>query len=164
MFLFQAAKHSGGGALGQITLTGASSRMTTRCGGRPALTPLARGREASRFDGAWSPVAEIVGIVLAGGRSRRMDGTEKAFLDLDGRPLIAHVVERLRPQVGALVISANGDPARFDFLGLPVVADPFPDFAGPLAGILAGLAFAGEHSVDGAIRGHRPDRRPVPPF
>ncbi|KAB2862275.1 MAG: molybdenum cofactor guanylyltransferase MobA [Bauldia sp.] len=83
----------------------------------------------------------IVGVVLAGGRSRRM-GTEKALILLGGRPLLAHVVERLGPQVDALVVNANGDPARFAAFGIPVVADPVPDFAGPLAGVLAGMLWA----------------------
>ncbi len=55
--------------------------------------------------------------------------------------MIAHAIERLRPQVASLAISANGDPARFAFLGLPVVADDPPDFSGPLAGVLAGLEY-----------------------
>ena len=83
----------------------------------------------------------IVGVILAGGLSRRM-GAEKAFVPLAGRPLLAHVVERLGPQVDALVLNANGDPARFAAFGLPVAADPVPGHAGPLAGILAGLLFA----------------------
>ncbi len=72
-------------------------------------------------------------------------GAEKAFVLLDGRPLIAHAIERLRPQVGALAISANGDPQRFASFALPVLADAVMDRdAGPLAGIAAGLAFAAE--------------------
>jgi len=68
-----------------------------------------------------------------------MGGVDKAMIPLDGRPLIAHAIARLAPQVDAMVISANGDPARFAQFGLPVVADPVPGFAGPLAGILAGM-------------------------
>ena len=82
-----------------------------------------------------------VGVILAGGLSRRM-GAEKALLSLAGRPLLAHVAERLGPQVDALVLNANGDPARFAAFGLPVAADPVPGHAGPLAGILAGLLWA----------------------
>lgn len=69
-------------------------------------------------------------------------GAEKALIQLGGRPLLAHVVERLRPQVDVLILNANGDPERFAAFGLPVVADPEPDFAGPLAGILAGMLWA----------------------
>jgi molybdenum cofactor guanylyltransferase len=84
----------------------------------------------------------IVGVVLAGGRSQRMGGREKALLDLAGRPMLAHVIDRFAPQVGTLAINANGDPSRFAAFGLPVIADERPDFPGPLAGILAGLRWA----------------------
>ena len=63
----------------------------------------------------------IAGIVLAGGRATRMGGGDKPLLHLHGRPLLAHVIERLTPQVAALAISANGDPARFAAFGLPVL-------------------------------------------
>ena len=85
-------------------------------------------------------------VILAGGRSRRMGGGDKCLLPLGGRPLLAHVVERLRGQVGALALNANGDPARFAAFGLPVVADVVPGFAGPLAGIHAGLNWAEHHA------------------
>jgi molybdenum cofactor guanylyltransferase len=88
------------------------------------------------------PSSTVIGAVLAGGRARRMGGTEKAFVELGGRPLLAHVIERLRPQVGALIISANGDPGRFAPFGLPVVRDAIEGFAGPLAGILAAMNWA----------------------
>jgi molybdopterin-guanine dinucleotide biosynthesis protein A len=85
---------------------------------------------------------EVTGVILAGGRSRRMGGGDKGLLDLDGRPMLAHVVERLAPQVGRMVVSANGDPARFAAFGLPVVADTVADFPGPLAGVLAGMRWS----------------------
>ena len=91
---------------------------------------------------------KVAGLVLAGGQSRRMGGGDKALRRLGGRTLLGHVVERLRPQVAALVINANGDPARFAGFGLPVVADGVPDFAGPLAGVLAGLDWAAAHRPD----------------
>jgi molybdopterin-guanine dinucleotide biosynthesis protein A len=78
-------------------------------------------------------------VVLAGGQGRRMGGVDKALVPLGGRPLIAHVLARLAPQCPVIAISAAGDPARFAGFGLPVVADATYDFAGPLAGILAGL-------------------------
>jgi molybdopterin-guanine dinucleotide biosynthesis protein A len=81
----------------------------------------------------------IVGVVLAGGRSQRMGGREKAFLELAGQAMLSHIIARFAPQVSHLAINANGDPARFAAFGLPVIADTVPDFAGPLAGILAGL-------------------------
>ena len=71
-----------------------------------------------------------------------MGGGDKALLPLAGRPLLAHVVGGCAPQVGALALSANGDPARFAAFGLPVIADGAPAGAGPLAGVLAGLDWA----------------------
>jgi molybdopterin-guanine dinucleotide biosynthesis protein A len=90
----------------------------------------------------------IVGVLLAGGLARRMGGGDKPLRLLAGRPLLDHVIERLRPQVAGLVLNANGDPARFAVYGLPVVADSIPDFAGPLAGILAGLDWTATHRPD----------------
>ncbi len=90
----------------------------------------------------------IVGLLLAGGQSRRMGGGDKALRLLAGRTLLDHVIERMQPQVSVLVLNANGDPARFDRFGLPVVADSVPDFAGPLAGILAGLDWAADNRPD----------------
>jgi molybdopterin-guanine dinucleotide biosynthesis protein A len=86
-------------------------------------------------------MAGFAGIVLAGGRSRRM-GSDKSIVMLAGRPLIEIAAERLGRQVERLAISANDSPERFAFLGLPVVADTIPGFAGPLAGILSGLRWA----------------------
>jgi len=83
-----------------------------------------------------------VGILLAGGKSSRMGGGDKCLLPLGGRPILAHVIELLKPQVAELIISANGDPARFSAFGLPVVEDRLGGYAGPLAGILAGLEWA----------------------
>jgi molybdopterin-guanine dinucleotide biosynthesis protein A len=91
---------------------------------------------------------KVAGLVLAGGQSRRMGGGDKALRQLGGQTLLGRVVERLRPQVAALVINANGDPSRFASFGLPVVADGVPDFAGPLAGVLAGLDWAAAHRPD----------------
>lgn len=86
--------------------------------------------------------SETVGVVLAGGRSTRMGGGDKCLRDLGGRPILAHIVERARGQVDALVLNANGDPARFAPFDLPVAADTIDGFAGPLAGVLAGLDWA----------------------
>ena len=88
----------------------------------------------------------IVGVVLAGGLARRMGGGDKSLLALAGRPILAHVIERAEPQVGPLILNANGDPGRFQSFGLPVVADVVEGFAGPLAGILTGLEWALEHA------------------
>ena len=84
----------------------------------------------------------IIGIVLAGGKSSRMGGGDKALLPLGGRPLLAHVVERLRPQVAEIVLNPNDDAARFAAFGLPLVVDLLAGHMGPLAGIRAGLAWA----------------------
>ncbi len=82
----------------------------------------------------------MFGIILAGGRGRRMGGLDKASVVLCGRTLLDRVVERLSPQVEALALSANGDPARFATRGLPVLADDAS--LGPLSGVLAGLRWA----------------------
>jgi molybdopterin-guanine dinucleotide biosynthesis protein A len=84
----------------------------------------------------------IAGVILAGGQSRRMGGHDKALATLAGRPLIRHAIDRLRPQVNLLALNANGDPARFEGLGLPVVGDTIAGSVGPLAGIFAGLSWA----------------------
>jgi molybdopterin-guanine dinucleotide biosynthesis protein A len=91
---------------------------------------------------------KVVGLLLAGGQSRRMGGGDKALRLLGGIPLLERVIERLRPQVDALVLNANGDPARFANFALPVAADTVPGFVGPLAGVLAGLDWAASHRPD----------------
>jgi len=85
------------------------------------------------------PRSHTFGVVLAGGLARRMGGGDKPLRLLAGRPMLDHVLDRLRPQVAAMALSANGDAARFAPWGLPVLADKLPDFPGPLAGILAGM-------------------------
>jgi molybdopterin-guanine dinucleotide biosynthesis protein A len=77
-----------------------------------------------------------------------MGGADKALVAHEGRPLLAHVIERFRPQVDELVISANGDPARFAAFGLEVVPDPIPDHPGPLAGIAAAALWARRRRPD----------------
>jgi molybdenum cofactor guanylyltransferase len=91
---------------------------------------------------------KIAGVLLAGGQSQRMGGGDKCLRPLAGRPILAHVIERVRPQVTALVLNANGDPARFAAFGLPVVADDITGFVGPLAGVLAGLDWAAANVPD----------------
>ncbi|MGH7002737.1 MAG: molybdenum cofactor guanylyltransferase MobA [Alphaproteobacteria bacterium] len=83
-----------------------------------------------------------IGVLLAGGLARRMGGGDKSLRPLGGRPMLAHIVERARPQVSALVLNANGDPARFDSFGLAVARDVIEGFAGPLAGVLTGMEWA----------------------
>ncbi len=84
----------------------------------------------------------VVGVLLAGGRARRMGGGDKCLLPLGSLTLLDHVIARAAPQVDRLVLNANGNASRFARFGLPVVADVVPDFAGPLAGILSGLLWA----------------------
>ncbi len=88
----------------------------------------------------------VAGVLMAGGQSRRMGGGDKCLRPLAGKPILSHVIDRVRPQVGPLVLNANGDPARFAAFGLPVVADAVGEFAGPLAGVLTGLEWAAEHA------------------
>ena len=92
--------------------------------------------------------SEIVGVLLAGGLARRMGGGDKCLRPLAGRPILAHVIERVRPQVADLVLNANGDPSRFAGFGLPVAADVIEGFAGPLAGVLTGMEWARTHRPD----------------
>lgn len=93
-------------------------------------------------------VPPTLGLVLAGGLARRMGGGDKALIEIGGRAILDRVLETMTPQCEGIVLNANGDPARFARFGLPVVPDDIPDFAGPLAGILAGLDW---------MAGNRPD-------
>jgi molybdenum cofactor guanylyltransferase len=91
---------------------------------------------------------KVVGLLLAGGQSRRMGGGDKALRMLGDVTLLDRVIERLRPQVDVLLLNANGDSARFARFALPVVPDSIPGFAGPLAGVLAGLDWAAAERPD----------------
>jgi molybdopterin-guanine dinucleotide biosynthesis protein A len=91
-----------------------------------------------------------IGLLLAGGLSRRMGGGDKCLRPLGGKPVLAHIIERAKPQVAALVLNANGDPARFAAYGLPVVADTIEGFAGPLAGVLTGMEWAAANRPEAA--------------
>lgn len=86
-----------------------------------------------------------LGLILAGGLARRMGGGDKAMIEIGGRTILDRVIETMTPQCDGIILNANGDPARFARFGLPVVPDDIPDFAGPLAGILAGLDWAAAH-------------------
>jgi molybdopterin-guanine dinucleotide biosynthesis protein A len=91
------------------------------------------------------PASVVFGVLLAGGRARRMGGGDKCLQILGGRPLLEHVVARARPQVAGLALNANGDPDRFGRFGLPVTGDVIGGYAGPLAGVLTGLDWAIRH-------------------
>jgi molybdopterin-guanine dinucleotide biosynthesis protein A len=92
--------------------------------------------------------ALALGLVLAGGLARRMGGGDKPRTSIGGVTILSRVLERLKPQCSRMVLNANGDPARFADTGLSVIADDVPDFAGPLAGILAGLDWAAKNAPD----------------
>jgi molybdopterin-guanine dinucleotide biosynthesis protein A len=91
---------------------------------------------------------DVIGVLLAGGQSQRMGGGDKCLRPLGGRPILAHVIERVRPQVRTLILNANGNAARFAAFDLPIAPDSIPDFAGPLAGVLAGMDWAAVHAPD----------------
>lgn len=92
-----------------------------------------------------APKAQQAGLILAGGLGRRMGGGDKALMTLGGKPMLDRVIERLTPQVDTVILNANGDPARFTAYGLPVVPDTIEGFAGPLAGLHAGMRWVQQH-------------------
>jgi molybdopterin-guanine dinucleotide biosynthesis protein A len=91
-------------------------------------------------------MTEVIGCILAGGLARRMGGGDKGLIRLGGRLVLDHVLDRLKPQVSQVMLNANGDPTRFADYGLPVVPDSVEGFAGPLAGVLAGLEWARDNT------------------
>ncbi len=92
-----------------------------------------------------TPTPATLGVILAGGLARRMGGADKALLPLQGRTLLMHVAQRLGPQCSRMLLSANGDPTRFEETKLPVAPDSPPGHLGPLAGILAALEWTALH-------------------
>lgn len=84
--------------------------------------------------------SDVTGIVLAGGQGRRMGGVDKGLVAFRGRPMVAHAIERLAPQVGRIVVNANQHAEAYARFGHPVVPDAIGGYAGPLAGLHAGLA------------------------
>lgn len=89
-----------------------------------------------------------LGVILAGGQATRMGGGDKGLLRLGEGTLLAHVIARLDPQVAGIALNANGNAARFAALNLPVIADSVGGFAGPLAGVLAGLDWAAARGAE----------------
>ena len=89
----------------------------------------------------------VTGIVLSGGKGRRMGGVDKGLVDLGGKPMVAHVLSRLAPQVGDVLVNANQNLDRYRALGYPVVSDTVGGFAGPLAGLHAGMTRANRDFV-----------------
>ena len=88
---------------------------------------------------------DAVGVLLAGGKSSRMGGGDKCLLPLSGRPMLRHILDRLKPQLADLIINANGDATRFSAFGLAVVEDRLGGYAGPLAGVHAALLWTREN-------------------
>ena len=88
------------------------------------------------------PTRGVTGVVLAGGQGRRMGSVDKGLVLLQGRPMVRHVLERLRPQVEEILINANQHRAEYEAFGYAVFADAIGGFAGPLAGLQVGLAQA----------------------
>ncbi|MEP2718836.1 molybdenum cofactor guanylyltransferase MobA [Pseudophaeobacter sp.] len=95
--------------------------------------------------------AKPIGVILAGGLATRMGGGDKGLLQIGGHSLLERVRDRLAPQVASMALNANGDAARFADLGLPVVRDSIEGFAGPLAGVLAGLDWAAEQGAEAIV-------------
>ena len=93
-------------------------------------------------------IPPTLGLVLAGGLARRMGGGDKARIAIGGATILQRVLACITPQCSRVIINANGDPTRFADTGLQVVADSVPDFAGPLAGVLAGLDWATANTPD----------------
>jgi molybdenum cofactor guanylyltransferase len=93
-------------------------------------------------------VPATLGVVLAGGRARRLGGDDKARIRIGDKTILERILTTLASQCSQLIINANGDPRRFADTGLSVVADDPADYAGPLAGILAGLDWTADHAPE----------------
>src|SRR5438309_5604186 len=89
-----------------------------------------------------SPTIEVTGVILAGGQGSRMGGVDKGLQAFRGKPMVAHVIERLEPQVSEVLINANRNPEDYSRFGHRVIADEIEGFAGPLAGFERGLVHA----------------------
>ncbi|WP_449044357.1 molybdenum cofactor guanylyltransferase MobA [Paracoccus versutus] len=96
-------------------------------------------------------MSALPAVILAGGLSTRMGGGNKALRMLAGETLLSRVIARLSPQCGQLAINANGEPEQFAEYGLPVIADGIGGFAGPLAGVLAGMEWAAAEGADSVV-------------
>jgi molybdenum cofactor guanylyltransferase len=94
------------------------------------------------------PEANICGVLLAGGQSRRMGGGDKCLLEIGGQSLLRRIADNAATQVGPLVLNTNSDPSLFDGYDLPVATDVVEGFAGPLAGVLTGLEWAAAHAPE----------------
>jgi molybdenum cofactor guanylyltransferase len=106
------------------------------------------GTLTARHNEAHVNIPATLGLVLAGGRARRMTGGDKGRIRIDGKTILERVLAALGPQCNQMILNANGDPSRFAETHLSVVVDSVPDFRGPLAGILAGLDWAADHAPE----------------
>lgn len=95
-----------------------------------------------------SGMKQPLGVILAGGRATRMGGGDKGLLPLGDTTILSAVIDRLAPQVAGMALNANGDASRFAHLSLPVLPDSVDGFAGPLAGVLAGLDWAADQGAE----------------
>lgn len=93
----------------------------------------------------------VPGVILAGGLATRMGGGDKSLVDLGGKPILRHVIDRLTPQASPVALNANGNPDRFSGWGFPVLPDSVEGYAGPLAGVLAGLDWASTLGADAIV-------------
>ncbi len=93
-------------------------------------------------------MSDAYGLILAGGLARRLGGIDKGLIEVGSQAILTRLMRRLAPQCAGLVLNANGDPARFASFGLPVASDSVPGFAGPLAGVLAGLEHVAAKAPD----------------
>jgi molybdenum cofactor guanylyltransferase len=93
----------------------------------------------TRKSAAGSIVDQVTGVILAGGKARRMGGVDKGLVSINNRPMVSYVIDALQPQVATLLINANRSHDRYREFGLPVIADADPDFRGPLAGVASGM-------------------------
>ncbi len=81
----------------------------------------------------------VTGLILAGGLARRMGGTDKGLIKLEGRPMISYIIEALAPQVATIIINANRNIRDYESYGYTVISDDMADYQGPLAGIASGI-------------------------
>jgi len=91
------------------------------------------------------------GVILAGGRSSRMGGSRKALLELNGRPLLAHVIERLQAHLDPLMLSCDSEISEFERFGLPLVPDLLPGFRGPLTGLCSALQYLADKGQQNSL-------------
>lgn len=94
---------------------------------------------------------KILGVVLAGGQSRRMGDVDKTLMSFNGVPLTRHVLDRITPQVDSVIINTNADASSFEAFAVPILPDTIQGYAGPLAGILTALQYAEENQFSRVV-------------